>query len=73
MVGVRGGEDVVKAYALGADFVFLGRPFQFAAAAGGERGVRQLAAALAEETSVTLAQLGLCDMRHVSRACLSQL
>jgi len=71
--GVRGGEDVVKAYALGANFVFLGRPFQFAAAAGGERGVRQLAGALAEETSVTLALLGLRDMRHVSRACLSPL
>ena len=68
---VRSGEDVIKAYALGADFVFLGRPFQFAAAAAGEDGVRQLVEVLEEETSVTLAQLGVSDIRDVDAGCLA--
>ena len=64
--GIRSGEDIVKAYAMGADFVFLGRPFSFAIAAGGARGLAQLATLLAEETSITLAQLGLRDLGTVT-------
>ena len=37
--GVRRGTDVLKALALGARFVFVGRPFLYAAAIGGEAGV----------------------------------
>ena len=36
--GIRGGEDVVKAYACGADYVFMGRPFHGRAAAGQDGG-----------------------------------
>ena len=36
--GVRRGTDVLKALALGAQFVFVGRPFLYAAAVGGEAG-----------------------------------
>ena len=35
--GISRGTDVLKALARGADFVFLGRPFLFAAAVGGNR------------------------------------
>ena len=35
--GIRRGTDVLKALALGAQFVFVGRPFFYAAAVGGER------------------------------------
>ena len=38
--GVRRGTDVLKALALGAQFVFVGRPFLYAAAVAGEPGVR---------------------------------
>jgi len=69
--GIRGGEDIVKAYAMGADFVFLGRPFQFAIAGLGEDGLTQLTEVLSQETSITLAQLGLCDMQSIDEACLS--
>jgi isopentenyl diphosphate isomerase/L-lactate dehydrogenase-like FMN-dependent dehydrogenase len=80
--GLRTGEDIVKAYALGANFVFLGRPLLFAMAANGETGLKQIDEVLAEETSIALAQLGLCDMQAVSRelivknndyVCLSEL
>ena len=37
--GLRSGEDVVKAYHMGADFVFFGRAMQFAIAAGGPQGL----------------------------------
>ena len=68
--GIRGGEDIVKAYALGADYVFLGRPFQFAIAAAGEDGLNQLTDVLSDEISITLAQLGLKNMRAVDGECL---
>ena len=64
--GIRGGEDIVKAYALGADFVFIGRPWLFAIAAGGERGLGQLSEVFARETSITLAQLGLRSLDEVT-------
>ncbi|WP_207767899.1 alpha-hydroxy-acid oxidizing protein, partial [Methylobacterium frigidaeris] len=47
--GVRNGSDVVKALALGASSVGIGRPYAFALAAGGKDGVvHQLRALLAE-------------------------
>jgi L-lactate dehydrogenase (cytochrome) len=60
--GLRGGEDVVKAYGQGANFTFFGRVLQFAIAAGGEEGLRQLWDVLKSETSITLAQIGKCDL-----------
>lgn len=56
--GVRSGDDVVKMKALGADFLFLGRPFLFAIAAAGEEGLSVFWDMLVGETSTTLAQIG---------------
>lgn len=56
--GLRSGEDVVKAYHMGADFVFFGRAMQFAIAAEGRDGLAQFWNLLAEETGLTLAQIG---------------
>ncbi|MEL6681090.1 MAG: alpha-hydroxy acid oxidase [Pseudomonadota bacterium] len=61
---LRSGEDVVKAYALGADFTFLGRVLQFAIAAGGEEGLHQIWSVLCEETHITLAQIGATSLGH---------
>ena len=69
--GIRSGEDIVKAYAMGADFVFLGRPFLFAVAAGQETGLEQLWDVLMDETSLTLAQIGKTSM-HVLEDTLAQ-
>jgi L-lactate dehydrogenase (cytochrome) len=60
--GLRGGEDVVKAYAQGANFTFLGRVLQFAIAAGGEEGLQALWQVLKDETSITLAQIGATSL-----------
>lgn len=56
--GIRSGEDVIKAYAMGADFVFFGRAMQFAIAAGGRDGLAAFWNLIAEEASLTLAQMG---------------
>jgi L-lactate dehydrogenase (cytochrome) len=57
--GFRRGTDVLKALALGAKFVFVGRPFNYAASVGGEAGVRRGIALLREELSRDMAMLGV--------------
>jgi isopentenyl diphosphate isomerase/L-lactate dehydrogenase-like FMN-dependent dehydrogenase len=64
--GIRSGEDIIKAYAMGADFVFLGRPLLFAMATTAERGLSQLWDVLTDETSLTLAQIGRTSMQDLS-------
>ena len=59
--GVRSGEDVVKALALGADFVMLGRPLLFALGANGAPGLAGLLDEFAQEISTVMAQIGVCD------------
>jgi L-lactate dehydrogenase (cytochrome) len=56
--GVRRGEDVVRAKALGARGVFVGRPWFWGLAAGGEAGVTKMLDILSEEIDRTLALLG---------------
>lgn len=60
--GVRRGTDVLKALALGAKAVFLGRPFLYAAAVAGEAGVRHAVNLLSEEIDRDLALLGCPDL-----------
>ncbi|MEV1079208.1 alpha-hydroxy acid oxidase [Streptomyces sp. NPDC050211] len=56
--GVRRGTDVVKALALGACAVGIGRPVMWALAEGGEKGVRRLLELLREELDDTMALCG---------------
>ncbi|MFL5968308.1 MAG: alpha-hydroxy-acid oxidizing protein [Gaiellaceae bacterium] len=56
--GIRGGADIVKAMALGANAVLVGRPYVYALAVGGEEGVAALIEQLAAETDLTLALMG---------------
>ena len=60
--GVRRGTDVLKALALGAKFVFVGRPFNYAAALGGEAGVRRALRILSAEISTDMAMLGITSL-----------
>jgi L-lactate dehydrogenase (cytochrome) len=64
--GVRRGTDVLKALALGARFVFVGRPFNYAAALGGEAGVRRAIAILAAEISTDMAMLGITSLAELA-------
>ncbi len=56
--GVRRGADIVKALALGADFVFTGRATLYGAAVGGEAGVAQALELLRTETDRVMALIG---------------
>lgn len=63
--GIRRGTDVLKALALGADFVFIGRPFLYAAALGGAAAVTAAAALLAEEIHRDMALLGITQLSQL--------
>ena len=57
--GIRRGTDVLKALALGARFVFVARPFNYAAAIAGEAGVAHAIGLLASEIDRNMAMLGV--------------
>lgn len=65
--GIRNGESIVKALALGADFVMLGRPFLYAVGAAGERGLSDVIDVLTGQVDTTLAQIGRPDVNDVDR------
>ena len=63
--GIRSGADVVKAMALGADAVLLGRPYAYGLAVGGEEGVAQVVQQFAAEADLTLALAGGSSVREL--------
>ena len=65
--GVRRGTDVLKALALGAKFVFVGRPFGFAAAVGGEEGVSHAIQLLSDEVHRDMALLGINSLAELTQ------
>src|SRR5262245_6112599 len=68
--GIRRGTDVLKALALGAQFVFIGRPFLYAASIAGEAGVHHAASLLREEISRDMAMLGISSVSEMKRELL---
>jgi L-lactate dehydrogenase (cytochrome) len=64
--GIRRGTDVLKALALGATFVLLGRPFAYAAAAGGRAGISRLIDLLEAEIDRDMAMLGICRLDELT-------
>jgi L-lactate dehydrogenase (cytochrome) len=68
--GIRRGTDVLKALSLGADFVFVGRPFLYAAAIAGEPGVAHAIELLSAEVLRDMALLGVTSTAELGPHCL---
>ena len=68
--GIRRGTDIVKALALGAKSVLIGRPPLWGLAAGGADGVQHVVELLASEFDNALAQLGVTSARELNRSLL---
>ena len=69
--GIRHGADVVKALALGADAVLVGRPYAYGLAVGGKEGVEEVLRQLWAETDITMALAGLSSVRDLDPSILS--
>jgi len=68
--GIRSGQDVLKAIALGARGVYIGRPFLYGLGAMGGAGVTKCLDIIRKEMDITLALCGLTDLNQVDRNIL---
>lgn len=66
--GIRRGSDVVKALALGATAVGIGRPYVYGLAVGGEDGVAHVLEIFREEIARTLTLMGVRDIAELDRS-----
>jgi L-lactate dehydrogenase (cytochrome) len=62
--GIRGGQDVLKALALGAKGIFIGRAYIYGLGAMGEAGVAKALECIRRELDVSMALCGLTDVRQ---------
>ena len=69
--GIRRGTDVIKALALGANAVLLGRPYVYGLAVGGQAGVERVIRNLTAEIDLTLAQIGAHDIKALDRSWIT--
>ena len=70
--GIRRGADVIKALALGADAVLLGRPYAYALAVAGESGVTQVIETLRAQIELQLAISGRSSVRDLDPSLLAR-
>ncbi|ADX47105.1 L-lactate dehydrogenase (cytochrome) [Paracidovorax avenae ATCC 19860] len=68
--GVRGGQDVLKAWALGARGTLIGRSFLYGLGAFGEAGVTRALQIIQKELDITMAFCGHTDIHQVDRSIL---
>ncbi len=69
--GIRHGADVVKAMALGANAVLVGRPYAYGLAVGGQEGVETVLRNLWAETDITMALAGLSSVRELDASVIA--
>jgi L-lactate dehydrogenase (cytochrome) len=70
--GIRSGSDILRALALGADFVMFGRPLMYAIGADGSRGLRRIINLIKEELSTNLGLVGLTDINEVDKKIIAE-
>ena len=68
--GIRRGTDIVKAIALGATAVLIGRPYAYALALGGADGVVECVGILGQELETAMALLGRPCLSRIDRSAL---
>jgi L-lactate dehydrogenase (cytochrome) len=64
--GIRSGSDIIKALALGAKAVLIGRPYAFGLALGGEEGVRHVIRALRTDFEITMRVAGFAALKDLT-------
>ncbi len=69
--GIRGGADMIKALALGARAVLIGRPYVYGLALGGEAGVRHVLRALRNDFELTTRLAGYAQLSELGPDCLA--
>lgn len=70
--GIRSGQDILKAVALGAKGVWIGRPFLYGLGAGGKAGVTRCLDILRNELDITMALCGRRDIRGIDTEILDR-
>lgn len=68
--GVRSGQDIIRALALGADLCMMGRPYLYALSAGGPAGLDALFTIIKNELETCMALMGIRELSDVDKACL---
>jgi L-lactate dehydrogenase (cytochrome) len=68
--GIRSGQDVIKALALGATGTLIGRSYIYGLGAMGQAGVSKALEIIAKELDLTMAFCGLKDVRQVNQSIL---
>ena len=68
--GIRSGQDVLKALALGAKGVYIGRPFLYGLGAMGEEGVTKCLDIIRNELDLTMAFCGHTDIKKIDKKIL---
>ena len=68
--GIRSGQDVIKALALGAKGTYIGRSFLYGLGAMGEEGVTKCLEIIEKELDLTMAFCGLTDVKNVDKKIL---
>ncbi|MGE6739874.1 alpha-hydroxy acid oxidase [Allorhizobium pseudoryzae] len=69
--GIRSGQDVLKAVALGAKGTYIGRPFLYGLGAMGKQGVETALSIIAKEMDITMALCGKRDIQAVDRSVIA--
>jgi L-lactate dehydrogenase (cytochrome) len=69
--GIRSGQDVLRALALGARSCLIGRAYIFGLAAGGQAGVAKAIEVIRNELDVSMALCGVNSIREIDRRVIA--